>query len=65
MCADAANTLTLDGMKVIATPFAAKTDFGGAKGLCTNVSMTSTTSGSKDYNGFDFKVQLPSGEVPT
>lgn len=65
ICADAAGTVTLDGVSVTAKPFTAKSDAFSGKALCSSVTIKNGTNETQDYNIFNFKVQTPSGTVDT
>ena len=57
-CADAANTVVLEDVSVTATPLQ-RTDGN----LCTDVSYTNNSNETISFNEFDWKLQLPTGEV--
>lgn len=57
-CADAAGTVTLDNVKVTATPFKRRTT-----ALCTDVTYLNNSDKTVSFNVFDWKLQLPTGEV--
>jgi hypothetical protein len=57
-CADGSNTVVLDEVTVTATPLKrVETD------LCTDVTYVNNSSGTVSFNVFDWKLQLPTGEV--
>jgi hypothetical protein len=57
-CADAAGAVTLENVKVTASPLRR-----GAASLCTDVSYANSSDKTISFNVFDWKLQLPTGEV--
>ena len=63
VCAGPNGSVLLFGANVSASPFQRATDQLGSTELCTNVTITNNSTGTVAFNVFDFKLQLPSGEV--
>ena len=57
-CADASDAVTLDDVKVTATPLKRT-----GNSLCTSVKYNNNSSKTVSFNVFDWKLQLPTGEV--
>ncbi|MCW6005367.1 DUF4352 domain-containing protein [Micromonospora sp. CPCC 205371] len=57
-CADAVGSVTIDEVKVVATPLARRQDT-----LCTDVSYANNSDKTISFNVFDWKLQVPTGEV--
>ena len=65
VCADANDTVTLQGLTVTATPLKTSDNGIGGRSLCTDVTLKNGSGESKDYNALDFKIQTPNGDVAT
>jgi hypothetical protein len=65
VCADANDTVTLQGLTVTATALKSGSNGIGGTSLCTDVTLKNDSGKSQDYNALNFKIQTPSGDVST
>lgn len=63
VCAASDGSVTLFGVKVSAAPLARTTDSSGTAEICSNVTIANAGTDSATFNEFNFKLQIPSGEV--
>jgi hypothetical protein len=57
-CADASGKVTMDSVQVTATPLQQR-----QSDLCTNVTYVNSSDKTISFNVFDWKLQVPTGEV--
>jgi hypothetical protein len=65
VCADANQTVVVEGMSVTASPPILASNDLGTPQLCSTITLKNTFNTTLDYNIWDFKLQTPNGDVAT